>query len=391
MAALERLQEQARYVLAFVPQHAPAADPIVRRADVMLALAHESQVGDVASALAVSPAPKDAEAGLILVSEEKSASTEADIRRAQSSLDSRWRVRSVIPGSAQALEGDLLDASPGGRAIDRLARGIAGLTVGLALGAGGARGYAHIGVVRALQRAGVPFDYVAGCSIGAPLAAGVAAEWGLDEIKAHLDSISRKAVRPHLPVVSLLTSRSMRSELRDLLGDRRFEDLPTPLSIVAVDIETGEEVLLRSGPVWQAMAASMAVPGIYEPLRIGAHYFVDGGVLNPVPVSAAVTMGADLVISSDLSGSPEGHSAKPEADRQRGGPLILKTIARTWEIMQSKITRESCARADVAIQPTFDDPPGLLDFKRGRELETVGEEAAEQALAKLRSVLPWLS
>ena len=118
---------------------------------------------------------------------------------------------------------------------------------------------------------------------------------------------------------------------------------------------------------------------------------VDGGVLNPVPVSGAVTLGADVVISSNLSGTIGERMAKVGS----GGPprrrYIVENITRTLEIMQSKIVEESATRADVAIQPSFGTPPGLLDFKRGRELEHVGEEAVERQLSELRSVLPWLA
>lgn len=389
-AGLERLQEGARNVLAFLPQSAPVASDTVRAADSVIVLTHESDLANVSSAVARCATPNGHEVGLVVLSDRVDAPTVGDLRRLQSAVDSSCRVHVIIPGGGRALGEDPTPDSPSVRCIDRQARKIAGLSVGLALGAGGAKGYAHIGVVRGLQRAGVPFDCVSGCSIGAPLAAGVAAGWSLDEIRSTLDSVSAKAVRPNMPFVSILTSRSIRSELRTVTEDARFEDLPTPLGIVAVDIETGEEVLLRRGLVWPAMVASMAYPGIYEPVRIGNRYLVDGGVLNPVPVSAAVTLGADVVISSILSGVPD-YSVRARASDPNRRRLILESISRSLEIMQSKIVQESCTRADVAIQPIFEEPPGLLDFRRGRELEGAGEEAAERALPKLRSVLPWLA
>jgi NTE family protein len=134
----------------------------------------------------------------------------------------------------------------------------------------------------------------------------------------------------------------------------------------------------------------MAYPGIYEPVQLNGCHFVDGGVLNPVPVSAAVQLGADVVISSVLSVPAERETAAPVSNTGRRR-FILESISRTLEIMQGKIVQESCSRADVAIQPVFDQPPGLLDFKRGRQLERAGEEAAERALPKLQEVLPWLA
>ena len=390
-AALDQLRDQARYVFAYVGPEDLAAQPALHQADATLVLVDDSSAGNATPALAASPEQDDRQTSIVLISEGRSASTVGDVRKARASLGSQWRAVHVIPGGVQAIDREPLEAPWSSHAVDRLARAVAGLTVGLALGGGGAKGYAHIGVVKGLQRAGVPFDYIVGCSIGASLAAGVAAGWSPDEIKNNLDTISRKAVRPTLPFLSILTSRSIRSELRNLAGDQCFDDLPTPLGIVAVDIVTGEEVLLRSGLVWQAMLASMAYPGIYEPVHLDDRYLVDGAVLNPVPVSAAVTLGADVIISSGFGPSSEDRDAQPQAIQKGRRPLILGTIARSLEIMQSKIGRESSARADVAIQSVFEETPGLLDFKRGRELADVGLQAVEQALPKLRTVLPWLA
>ena len=388
---LDQLRDQARYVFAYVGPEDLAAQPALHQADATLVLVSESSAGNVSPAIAASPERDDRQTSIVLISEGRSATTVGDVRKARASLGSQWRAVHVIPGGVQAFDREPLDAPWSSHAVDRLARAVAGLTVGLALGGGGAKGYAHIGVVKGLQRAGVLFDYVVGCSIGAPLAAGVAAGWSPEDIKDNLDTISKKAVRPTLPFLSILTSRSIRSELQNLAGDQRFDDLPTPLGIVAVDIVTGEEVLLRSGLVWQAMLASMAYPGIYEPVHLDDRYLVDGAVLNPVPVSAAVTLGADVIISSGFGPSSEDRNGQPRATRKGRRPMILGTIARSLEIMQSKIGRESSARADVAIQSVFEETPGLLDFKRGRELSDVGLQAVEQALPKLRTVLPWLA
>jgi NTE family protein len=139
------------------------------------------------------------------------------------------------------------------------------------------------------------------------------------------------------------------------------------------------------------MVASMAFPGIYEPVRIGRHLLVDGGVLNPVPVSSCVALGADLVVSSNLSSRSREARPGGDAEGTKRRRFLVENIARTLEIMQSKIVEQSCNRADVAIEPRFDPAPGLLDFKRGRRLERVGEEAVERALPRLREVLPWLA
>lgn len=388
-AALERLLDRARHVVSFVPR-GQYAGLMAAQSDANLVLLRDAELEQGRAALDVGPTPNDGKAGVAVLADWDRAPTVGDVRGAQTALGGRWRVRGVIPGGERGLQAEPAPDSLRGRAIDRLARSVSGCSVGLALGAGGAKGYAHIGVVRALQRAGVPFDCVTGCSIGAPLAAGIVDEWDLDTMRQRLNEISAKAVRPNLPVISILSSSGLRAELRDVSGERHFDAARTPLGIVAVDIETGEEVVLRSGPVWLAMMASMAYPGIYEPVRIGRRQLVDGGVMSPVPVTAAVTLGADVVISSNLSGG----AYRPAAADAAGPPrprLIVESIARSLEIMQRKIVEESCARADVSIEPEFDDPPGLLDFKRGRLFEDQGEAAAEQMLPRIRSLLPWLA
>jgi NTE family protein len=363
-----------------------ACDAISLKADSVLLLAEEEGRQEGWQGPAVSP---DARTGVIVASASNRLPTVGDLKRARPATDPRWPPLSMIagglrdPGSARSI--DLATSET----IDRAARAIAGLSVGLALGGGGAKGYAHIGVVTALQRAGVPFDCVSGCSIGAPLAAGVAAGWDISVIRETLDTVSRKAVRPNVPLISILTSRSVRRELRLVTEDGCFDDVAVPLSIVAVDIERREEVVLRRGPVWLAMAASMAYPGIYEPIRIGSRLLVDGGVLNPVPVSAAVALGANVVVSSNLSANHD--QVVPQKNVRQRRRHIVENIARSLEIMQSKIVAESCNRADVSIEPRFNPAPGLLDFKRGRTLERAGEEAAEEALPRIREVLPWLS
>ena len=390
-STLDRLREHARHVLVFAPGVPHRCADAVRRAGRVLLVTTEAEQPLLRAALADAPAPAAGECASVVLGEQPGIPSGRDARRAQAALGNGWAC-SIVPGGAGALdEPSLPEGSPAAWSVARLARSVAGLTVGLALGGGGAKGYAHIGVVRALERLGVPFDCVAGCSIGAPLAAGVAAGWSLDAIRGGVDSISEKARRPNVPLVSVLTSRGIRSELRDLTQNARFEDLRTPLAVVAVDIETGEEVLFRSGVVWPAMVASMAFPGIYEPVRIGRHLLVDGGVLNPVPVSSCVALGADLVISSNLSARHHEGQPSPSPNGTMRRRFLVENIARSLEIMQRKIVEQSCNHADVAIEPIFTPPPGLLDFKRGRELEQPGEEAVARALPRLREVLPWLS
>jgi NTE family protein len=379
---VERMLKRTRHLLVFTSA-APEAGAL-RQADIDLRIETEqtAELWEPSSATIAA-----------LRRESMVAPLRRDVLRAAARLGISPEDVAVIPGGEAALIHDGAQLPPiTKRSIDSLARRVAGLRVGLALGGGGAKGFAHVGVLRALERIGVPIDCIAGCSIGAPLAASFAAGWPTEQIGEQLRTISAKAIRPNVPVHSLLTSRSVRAEIERASNDRTFEDLPIPLAIVSVDIRTGEEVLIRSGPIWRAIMASMAFPGIYQPVRHDGRYLVDGAVVNPVPVTAVQALGADVVISSNLGGHRRGPDEAPDVPRPASGePLILNTIARSLEIMQRQISVGNNASADVVITSRFDNPPGLLDFKRGRDLEHAGEQAVDEALPRLQAALPWLA
>ncbi|MDZ4277912.1 MAG: patatin-like phospholipase family protein, partial [Dehalococcoidia bacterium] len=389
LGALEHFETQMRQILVYSTNESLARDSITPRADQALALAHESQLG--AGRLALDNAAPESDSGLVLVSERQTPPSVGDLQSAGELAGGRPAILGIIPGGTAALEDGARQDGHSRRAIDRLARRIAGLTVGLSLGGGGAKGYAHLGALRVLERAGVPFDCITGCSIGGPVGVGMAAGWSLDDIRACLDGVGRKAVRPHLPLNSILSSSGIEGELRSRMGDLHFEDLTTPVGVTTVDIETGDEVLLRRGVVWPATLASMTIPGIYEPVRIDGRYLVDGGVRSPDPVKAAVSMGAGLVISSSLTVSQDGAADAHAAQQHRGPPFIVDAVIRSLEIMQNEIRTETSTRADVTILPAFAGPATILDFSRGPEFEEAGERAAEEALPRMRQALPWLS
>jgi NTE family protein len=378
---VERLLKQTRHLFVFAGS-TPAAD-VSPRPDVSVLIDAESSAArgrDLTDTI------------VVLRRDSNVAPLQRDRLHAASRLGVAQEDVAIIPGGEGALLHDGAQLpSITKTAIDRLARSVAGMRVGLALGGGGAKGFAHVGVLRGLERIGVPVDCIAGCSIGAPLAAGFAAGWPNSDISRELQIISSKAIRPTVPLQSLLTSRSVRAEIVRASADRTFDDLPIPLAIVAVDVRTGEEVVIRAGDIASAIMASMAFPGIYQPVRHDERYLIDGAVMNPVPVTAVQTLGADVVISSNLGGRIRGDDEEAPVAAAPGQPLILNTIARSLEIMQRQISAGNNARADVVITSRFDDPPGLLDFKRGRALEGYGEQAVEQALPRLQAALPWLA
>jgi NTE family protein len=301
------------------------------------------------------------------------------------------------PADHDALRTGLLAASsPAGRALGWAARELCGLKVGLALGAGSEKGYAHLGVLRVLERAGVPLDYLAGTSIGAAVAASRAGGHSPDEIERFFTSVGQAAFRFRFQRASLLSSAGLRDRMRDIAGRRRFEDLPIPLAVVAADLVTGREVVFRKGVVWPALVASMAIPGIYPAQRIGPYMLVDGGILDSVPGDVVAGLGADKVIGVNLSSNPTPPPIEAETAQPRGAPpSALKVLRSAVEIMQRNVSTRTQGAGTILIEPTFEAPGSgswrrLRTFNEGRRYMDEGEAAAEAALPRLAEALPWL-
>lgn len=301
------------------------------------------------------------------------------------------KVIRVIPGGFPALGREAPNSiDEPGASIGWLARHALGMKIGLAFGAGSSKGYAHLGVIQGLQAAGINVDAVAGTSIGAPIAYSVAHGVPPEDTKELLDRTWKHAKRITLPFRSLLTSGPLRRDLQTLTENRTFQDLDLPLATVAVDFARRRERVFHEGDVAQALLASMAIPGVFPPVNIDGVSYVDGGLVNPVPVSAASFLGADIVIAVKLSG-PVG-----EVDEASGGrwrlrrPPIIDTLLGAFEVMQEKVTAESAARADVTIVPRFEGPTGLSDYVRGSEFIDIGRRAFDDALPELRKRLPWV-
>lgn len=289
----------------------------------------------------------------------------------------------AVPGGPDAVAGDA-------GTIDWAARHCIKRKVGLALGAGGSKGYAHFGVVRELQAHRVPIDYVTGASVGAPIAAGLAAGWELDAIRAQFGRISARAVQPTLPRTSLLRASRLRREIEALAQGKEFEELELPLALIAVDLDRREEVVLRQGDVADAIVASFAIPGIYPPVARDGRQLVDGGLLNPVPIATAAALGADVVIGVKLTNPVDQSHARPRRRRILRAPPIVDTIVQAFEVMEWKIATDGAAQADVLIEPRFTGSTGLRDFDRGDDFAEAGRSATVAALGQIRELLPWI-
>jgi predicted acylesterase/phospholipase RssA/CRP-like cAMP-binding protein len=302
------------------------------------------------------------------------------------------RIPALSAEDIASLEQGLLPATAGaGAAIGRLARELANLKVGVALGAGSIRGYAHIGALRALERHGIPVDCLAGTSIGATVA-GVYAHFGdADRAGDFLDELGARMFRPIVSRKSLLSTQAMRRYTRKVLGDPLLEEFPIPIAFVATDVDTQDEVVLKRGRSIAAVFASAAVPGVFPAVRIGNRTLVDGGVVNPVPADVAASLGADVVIGVRLvhPGGIQSDEVSEEAD----GPIpsAVAAIMRSIELLQTRIAIESSVPT-ILVTPEFGSLPAgkLRHFGEGRRFIAAGEAAVEEALPRLSAALPWL-
>lgn len=302
--------------------------------------------------------------------------------------------------------------------------------VALALGSGAARGWAHIGVIRALTDAGIEPDIVCGTSIGA-LVGSAYTSGKLDGLErwirglGHIDVL--KLLDPGFSEGGFIHGARLMNALAEHVEDRDIDDLPMRFAAVATDIETGREVWLRSGSLLAAVRASIAIPGMFSPVCIGERWLVDGGLVNPVPVSVARAMEADTVIAVNVNeriGVPgarrryalPGEDSETEtgfwqrarawwAERKfkpaavetlfsgAGGehpepPGILSVMADAVDVMQTRITRARLAGepADAMLSPRVGHI-GTLEFERAGEAIDEGRRCAERALPEIRQLL----
>jgi len=195
-------------------------------------------------------------------------------------------------------------------------------------------------------------------------------------------------------MASLMSVAGVARIMRAVWGDNtRIEDLPTPLAIVAADIVTGSEVVLNRGLLWAAALASISIPGIYPPQRMGERLLVDGGVVDPVPSGVVRSLGSDIVIAVRLSTRAAARVEEAEAIEASGKvPSVVHTILRSRDLMLG-LHRSAYGEASVVIEPEF--PPttglGLRDFSRGQRFVEIGEAAAEASLQLITARVPWLT
>ena len=332
---------------------------------------------------------------------------DAAVRRAELMLIHRGP---IAPGAASRWRA-LLPNTPlhhvrGPADCPRLARLLTGRAVGLVMSGGGARGFAHLGVVRALREHGVPIDLVGGTSMGGILAAGVAADWSDAEL---VERFRRCFVDTNpladftLPLVSLVSGRKVGRLLRRELGDIDIEDLPLPFFCVSSNLTTGRVAVHQRGPLWRWLRASVAIPGVLPPVFHGGEVYVDGGTMNNLPVDVMRGKGRGPVIGVDV-GTDRAFTTDVEADEtpsvwnlfrgRRGGrrrPNILQILWRSGMVNATAATKERRAQTDLLLTPALESLD-LLDWKSFERAIEIGyrdacDRLAGGALEQLRGAM----
>ena len=310
-----------------------------------------------------------------------------------------------------------------------------GPAIGLVLGSGAARGFAHIGVMRALQAHGIAPDIIVGTSMGA-LVGGCYATNHLDTLEHWARSLTRRRIISYLDVriggSGIIGGTRLANRLQQSLGDIGIEDLPVRFAAIATEVGTGHEVWLTRGSLAQALRASYALPGIFAPVYLGGRWLVDGALVNPVPVSAARALGARVVIAVNMDADRfgrgatiashgaepgDGHAAAPSAEAEpRNGfarlrgmfgaeralrrqiivddarPGFSTVMIESFNIMQDRLTRMRLAGdpPDIHITPRIGNI-GFLDFHRAAESIAIGQAATERAIDSIADSIAELS
>jgi len=253
------------------------------------------------------------------------------------------------------------------------------LSIGLALGSGAARGFAHVGVIQVLEEAGIKPSLVVGTSAGSLVAALYASGKSGNQLQQLAESMEEATFADWtLPIFNrgILRGDALARYVSTQVGGKAIEDLPLPLGIVATDLNNGQGVLFRRGDTATAVRASSAVPAVFHPVRISGRDYVDGGLVSPVPVQFARQMGAELVLAVDISTPPEGNSASD----------TLQILMQTFTIMGRSINQWEVKDADLLIKPVLVGV-GSADFGARRRAIQAGRLAMQQALPQLRTLM----
>jgi NTE family protein len=287
--------------------------------------------------------------------------------------------------------------------VRRMARELGNVLVGLALGTGAARGLAHIGVIRVLEREGLAVDIVAGSSMGSLIAAAWAVGKSADEMEQIALRIQGKRaflrlLDPMFPGSGFMRGRKVVDFLRQIVGELTFADTLIPLKIVASDLNTMEEIVFEHGRLLDAIRASISIPGVFRPVAHNGSALIDGGITDPVPVGVLARAGVSKIIAVNTIPNIEDmkrriqRPAKANGDLRETGPIletptsIINVYMRSMHVMQSRMAEEACAHADIVLRPSTPEAV-WYDFYNPQKYIRAGEQAAEASLAKLKELV----
>lgn len=258
-------------------------------------------------------------------------------------------------------------------------------TVGLALSAGGVRGFAHVGVLEVLHNAAVPIDRLAGISMGAVVGSFYAAGLPPEKLWEIGDHITMRSITPDFNLMGFMrfmflkrlpSSRNLQDFFKQHLGDMRFEEMPIPFVTAAMDIKTGEQVIFDSGPLDIAVRASMNLPGVFDPVPYRHRYLVDGAVVNYLPVNLVKAQGADYVIASVTP--PDFFSKTPKS--------VAAYLVRVGDVRGAAMIEESAQKANFVIENRVLDT-GTLELDKLKKAGEVGIRSAGKSLEALQEDL----
>lgn len=247
--------------------------------------------------------------------------------------------------------------------------------IGLALGGGAARGFAHIGVIQVLEEAGIRPDLVVGTSAGSLVAALYASGKSGAEMARLALAMDEGAITDwSFPARGVIRGEALARYVRENTGGLSIEQMKLPLGIVATDLDNGAPILFQRGDTGAAVRASSAVPAVFQPVRIGSREYVDGGLVSPVPVRFARQMGGELVLAIDISSPPDGNATGD----------AMKMLLQTFAIMGQSISQFELRDADVVLKPQLSGVSSA-DFGARQKAIQAGRDAALRQLGELRA------
>lgn len=249
--------------------------------------------------------------------------------------------------------------------------------IGLALGSGGARGFAHVGVIKTLLDAGIPIDVIAGSSMGAMVGCFYAAGQDIERLYKLSKVFKRKYYLDFtIPKMGFIAGNRVKELIRIFTYGRSLEELDIPVSVVATELTTGDKVIFTSGPIADAVRASIAIPGIFVPEKYQGKLLVDGGVVDRVPVSVVEEMGADIVIGVDVS----------RVNRSSEITSIYDVIMQSIDILQMELAANREIASDIMMKPPVEKYSSRT-FTNIEEIIRAGEEEAEKHIPHIKKLI----